>query len=80
MIPAGRLHHAGGPEMALHAGHLHHHVRQQLAAVRHELVAGGVCARGPGPDAAEPDPLRHRRQVRNDTEQCPSVSVIKGTV
>lgn len=58
-IPAGRLHHAGRPEMALHAGHLHHDVRQQLAAVRHELVAGGVCARRPGPGAAERDPLRH---------------------
>lgn len=63
-LPAGRVHHAGRPEMALHAGHLHHHVCQQLAAVRHELVAGGVCARRPGPGAAERDPLRHRRQVR----------------
>lgn len=63
-VPAGRLHHAGGPEVALHPRHLHHHLREQLAAVRHELVAGGVRARRPGPGREEPGLLRHRRQVR----------------
>lgn len=66
-LPAGRVHHAGRPEMALHAGHLHHDLRQQLAALRHELVAGGVRARRPGPGAPQRDPLRHRRQVRGAT-------------
>lgn len=68
-LPAGRFHHAGGPEMALYARHIHHHLREQLAAVRHELVAGGLCARRHGPGAAKRDPLRHRRQVRNTSKR-----------
>lgn len=74
-LPAGRLHHAGGPEMALHARHLHHDLREQLAAVRDELVAGGLCARRHGPGAEKRDPLRHRRRVRNFSKSHKSEKV-----
>ena len=45
-VPPGHLHHLGGPEMAPHAGHLYHVVPLQLAALRHHVVAGGLCPWG----------------------------------
>lgn len=55
--------------MALHHRHLHHHLRQLLALLRHELVARGLRSRRFGPAATERDALRHQRQVREPAEE-----------
>lgn len=63
-ILARRLHHSGGPEMALHPGHIHHDFSVQLAPLRHVLVARGLC---PWRPCTQPHvwhwAVRHQRQV-----------------
>lgn len=72
-LSAGRLHHAGGPQMALHARHFYHDLPVQLAAVRHGLVARCLRARRPGPHASDRRrAVCHQRQVSpsaRDTEE-----------
>lgn len=47
-VPAGRLHHHGGPEVAALTPHLHLSVPLFLDALRYDLVAPGVCTWRPG--------------------------------
>lgn len=61
-IPARHFHHLGGPEVASHACHLHNVLPVQLAALCHDVVAGGFCPRRHGPKHR-----KHYEQHKVDT-------------
>ncbi|XP_077374038.1 potassium inwardly rectifying channel subfamily J member 11, like isoform X1 [Festucalex cinctus] len=65
-LPAGRVHHHGGPEVAALAPDLHVGLPVLVDAVRHGVVAAGLRSRRPAaapPAARRRRPLRHRHQL-----------------